>query len=74
MDRSAADILDDALALPVEARAALASALIRSLDEDTDDDVEAAWSTEIARRIDEIDQGTTQLIPWSEVRRRLAGQ
>lgn len=73
MDRSAADILDDALALPVEARAALAGELIRSLDEDTDDDVEAAWSTEIARRVDEIDQGSTQLVPWSEVRRRLAG-
>ncbi len=72
MDRLAADILDDALALPVEARAALANALIRSLDEDVDDDAETARSTEIDRRIDEIDRSTTQLVPRSEAR-HLAG-
>lgn len=74
MTRSAADILQDALALPAEARAAIASRLISSLDDAVDDDAEAAWSAEIARRIEDIDAGTIPLVPWTEVRRRLAGQ
>ena len=74
MDRSAADILEDALALPDETRAAIASELIRSLDDAVDDDAEVTWAAEISRRLALIDQGKTQLVPWSEVRRRLAGQ
>ena len=70
MKRSAADILAEALALPAEARAEIAARLISSLD-DAVDDAEAAWSAEIARRIADIDGGITELIPWTEARRRL---
>ena len=45
-----------------------------SLDAKVDDDVEAAWDAEIARRIRDVDAGKVALIPWSEVRRRLIGQ
>ncbi len=37
-------ILKDALALPTEARAALAGSLLDSLDGEVDEDAEAAWA------------------------------
>jgi putative addiction module component (TIGR02574 family) len=69
--RSADEILKDALALSVEDRAAIAGSLIDSLDDSTDEDAEAQWSAEIARRIAEADAGTVQPVPWSVVRQRL---
>ena len=43
-------LLERALQLPPEARAALAGSLLDSLEQETDDDVGAAWSAEIATR------------------------
>ena len=74
MKRDFDDLLKDALKLPQEARAALAGSLIDSLDATVDDNVEAAWEAEIARRLQEIQEGQAALIPWTEVRRRLIGQ
>ncbi len=72
MTEEASDILKKALALPSEARAAIAGSLLESLDETpADEGVEAAWSEEIKRRIEEVDSGRVQLIPYEEVRRRL---
>jgi putative addiction module component (TIGR02574 family) len=71
MPRDAAEILKDALALPVEARAALIGPLVDSLDIEVDEDAEEAWRTEILRRLQEIDRGATKLVPWDEARRRL---
>ncbi|MBW4561525.1 MAG: addiction module protein [Mojavia pulchra JT2-VF2] len=53
--------------LSVQDRAELAHFLIHSLDEDTDDDVEAAWDTEITKRLDEIHQGTAIGEPSEQV-------
>ena len=61
-------ILEEALKLPVEARAALAGSLIESLDETVDENVEGAWADEIARRVEELDAGN-KTIPWSKARR-----
>jgi putative addiction module component (TIGR02574 family) len=58
------------MSLPAEARADLASSLIDSLDQTVDEDVEAAWQEEIARRVDELESGKAKTIPWAEVRRR----
>ena len=44
MKRDAAEILKEALALPTEARAALAGSLLDSVDTDVDEDAEAAWA------------------------------
>lgn len=65
------DILLEAMKLPPEARAALAGSLLESLDTEVDADAEAAWGVEIERRIRAIDEGTTKLVPWEEVRRRI---
>ncbi len=74
MKREAAEILKDALALPTEARAALAGSLLESLDTEVDEDAEAAWATEVNRRVAELDSGTVKTLPWAEVRRRLAAR
>lgn len=73
MTPDVSDLLKKALALPPEARAALATSLFESLDEEpAEQGVEAAWSEEIKRRIEDIDSGKVQMIPYEEVRRRLA--
>jgi putative addiction module component (TIGR02574 family) len=64
------ELLQKAMALPPEARAALASSLIESLDQNVDEDAEAAWQQEIARRMDEVQAGTAKTVPWSEVKRK----
>lgn len=72
MGRAADDVLKDALEMPVEARAALVDSLLDSLDTAVDPDAETLWQAEILRRAREIDEGSLQLIPWSELRSQLA--
>jgi putative addiction module component (TIGR02574 family) len=68
------DLLKQALKLPPEARAALAGSLLDSLDQEVDDNAEAAWQAEIDRRVRELDSGTVKPIPWSEARRKISGR
>ena len=71
MSADVSELLKKALALPPEARAALAGSLLESLDDEPcDEGAEAAWNEEIKRRIEEIDSGKVQMIPYEEVRRR----
>jgi len=73
MTEEVSDILKKALALPPEARAAIAGSLLESLDENPPDPaIEAAWSEEIARRIEELDSGKIKPIPWADARRQIA--
>ncbi|MCH7911504.1 MAG: addiction module protein [Deltaproteobacteria bacterium] len=67
------DLLKEALKLPPEARAALAGSLLDSLDQEVDEDAEAAWHAEIDRRLRELDSGTVKPVPWFEARRRISG-
>lgn len=67
----AKQLLAEALRLSEEERAALAGELIQSLDHDVDPDAEAAWSDEIRTRLERVDAGIAETIPWSEVRRRI---
>ena len=55
------DVEAQALALSPEDRAQLADKLITSLF--VDHDIENAWSTEVERRIGEIESGRAKLIP-----------
>ncbi len=61
-----------ALALPAEARAALAGSLLESLEDTLDASAEEEWSQEIARRIAELDSGKVKPIPWAEARRQIS--
>lgn len=65
------DILKKAMAMPSRDRAVMAERLIESLDSSHDRTVEAAWQSEIERRIKEIDSDEIRLVPWEEVRARL---
>ncbi|HUK51938.1 MAG TPA: addiction module protein [Candidatus Binatia bacterium] len=74
MRQEAAEILKRALALPSAERADVAAVLMNSLDPAENAAVEAAWSDEIARRIEEVDSGRARTIPWEEVCRRVAAK
>jgi putative addiction module component (TIGR02574 family) len=68
-----AELLKKALALPAEARAALANSLLESLDDDrVDESVEEEWIKEIACRIEELDSGKVKPIAWAEARRQIS--
>jgi putative addiction module component (TIGR02574 family) len=71
MERDAAEVLRGALALPPEVRAALIDSLISSLDQQVDAAVEETWREEIFQRLEQIDSGAVQLVPWEDARRRL---
>ena len=67
-------LLEEALKLSPEARAALAGSLLESLDEGVDEGAEAAWAAEIAKRLHELDSGAVAPVPWSEARRMILGR
>lgn len=68
------DIEAEALQLPPEERGRLIGRLMQSLEpepEDTPENIAKAWDEEIARRIDEMDAGLTESIPYEQVRAEL---
>ena len=71
MSRTFTDVWKEAAELSDEDRATLAGLLIESLEGEPDLDVEAAWATEIEKRVAELDAGTVESIPWEQVRQRL---
>jgi putative addiction module component (TIGR02574 family) len=73
MMQEANELLKKALALPEKERAELAGSLIESLDATVDEDVEAAWQQEIARRLEDVKSGKVKTIPWDDVRKRGLG-
>lgn len=71
MSTNPTKLLEEALKLPTEARAALAGSLLDSLDDTVDPNAEADWDVEIARRLKEVDSGKVRPIPWAEARRTI---
>jgi putative addiction module component (TIGR02574 family) len=70
MTQDTVRLLEQALQLPENERADLAAHLLESLPDDApDSDIE--WNVELKNRLDEIDQGKVQPVPWSEVHARL---
>jgi len=74
MTTQSQEVLQSALALPETERAEIAASLIRSLDPETDEDMDAAWASEIQRRVEAIDRGEVRLIPWDDVMQELRGR
>jgi putative addiction module component (TIGR02574 family) len=62
MTETAADLLKKALSLDEADRAALARALIESLDGEPDSDVEETWKAETERRAAELDSGSVETV------------
>ena len=63
-------LLEQALTLSVEEQEALADSLISNLGGKLDEGIQAAWRTEIGRRIRELDSGKAKTVPWDEVKKR----
>jgi len=74
MTQEAADILKRALSLPSADRADLVAILMNSLDSAEGATLEAAWREEISRRIEDLDSGKAQTVPWEEVCRRVSAK
>lgn len=60
-------VLATALRLTVKERAELAAELLASLDGEPDEDIEAAWVSEIARRVRRLEVEGSRGRPWQEV-------
>ena len=71
MTKGTKAVLAKALRLESNERAEVAAELLASLDGPTDADAEAAWATEIERRVAAIEAGTVTLESWEDVRRRI---
>jgi putative addiction module component (TIGR02574 family) len=69
MTQQALDLLQKALSLSDEERAALAGSLLDSLDATVDKGAEEAWNQEIARRIADLDSGNAKTVPWEKLKR-----
>jgi len=72
MSTNSNQIFREALSLPESDRAALAASLFHSLDTEIDDDAGEHWDAEIKRRLDEIDNGSVELISWAKVKEELS--
>ena len=75
MSPSAKRVLEEALALPEDARTDLVEALIESLEPPAESpaEVDAAWTDEIARRLKDVETGAVKPIPWDEARKMIFG-
>lgn len=70
MARPLDELNKELLALSRKERADLVLRLIRSLDEGTEEDVDAYWKEELVRRSRQIESGEAELIPAEEVFRK----
>jgi putative addiction module component (TIGR02574 family) len=76
---NADELIATAMQLPLSQRVALANAMLNSIDSAADsetnqEEIDAAWDTEIGRRIDDIDSGRVKTVPSSEVWKRIGGK
>jgi putative addiction module component (TIGR02574 family) len=60
-------IENEILRLSLKDRAALAQWLLRSLDDLSDEEMQALWIDEAERRLDEMEEGRVSEIPAEEV-------
>ncbi len=71
MVASPKELYQEAMRLDPEERAELVALLLESLEIVEDDGVESAWLKEIEKRVEAIDSGAVETIPWSEVKSRV---
>ena len=64
-------IVQQALALPPEARADLAEQILSSLDTAEQSEIDKAWAEEADRRMAAIESGHEELVDGAEIRKLL---
>ena len=67
MNRSAQEDLDDARRLPPNGFDWLIGELLQSGNASSDAEIDAAWKTEVERRVTESDAGSVSTCSWEEV-------
>jgi len=68
MSRTAQEILEEARQLPPDEVDWIVESLLIKYLNPAEAQIEAAWDSEIKRRLDEIDSGAVELIPGEQVR------
>lgn len=71
MNRSAQEILEDARKLPPHEVSWLIENLLQDGESEPEAEIEAAWDSEIKRRIEEIDSGAVEMVPLDNVLARM---
>ena len=71
MVASPKELYEKAMSLDPEERAELVGLLLESLEIGEDEGVEIAWLNEIEKRLEAVDSGAVETIPWTEVRSRV---
>ena len=64
-------VMAEALELAERDRASLAVRLIDSLDSESDEGADEAWSQEIERRVTDLDANPSIAVTWESVRKRI---
>lgn len=67
MSHAGQKVLSEIRQLPEGERTEIIGMLIEEFDYWIDHDVEQAWDQEIKKRLDEIDSGNVEMIPWEKV-------
>lgn len=73
MTSAAEALLEQALTLPIEDRALLASGLLASLDSESLDEAEVdrLWSAETEHRARQLESGEAKLVTWERLLERI---
>jgi putative addiction module component (TIGR02574 family) len=64
-------VIEEALSLPVDVRLNLVEKLLTSLNLPIDEEIERLWAEEAERRVSQIEEGKTKLVPGEEVFSRI---
>jgi hypothetical protein len=71
MSRSAAEILEEVRQLPPDEVDWIVESLLIKDKSPAEAEVEAAWDSEIKRRLEEIDSGAVEMIPAEQVHAKM---
>jgi putative addiction module component (TIGR02574 family) len=64
------ELFDEAISLPVEARAQLVDKLLQSLNP-TQTDIDKLWAREAEKRVDDIKKGKVKTVPGEQVFKKI---
>jgi len=71
LERTAAQVLDDALALPDAQRKGVADRIYESLNQDSQEAIDEAWVAECERRSAAMDSSNVKPLNWDDTLQRL---
>jgi putative addiction module component (TIGR02574 family) len=71
MSTDAESLYQAAMKLPEDERFLLANRLLETVEDEREPGYEEAWAAEITRRMEEVENGTAEMIPWEEVQAKL---